>query len=226
MRGATETWVKPSTEVREALLAVNRPALPFVVRDGSPEKVDLVAEWHIVDGLWCKLFANAGLDKTFKILMRLDADKHEVRAVDQAWLVEWLGRGSTNILSCSAVHRVAGACWAWAAVVAGTEFASIVPTVRTCRREPPMRRSLGRHLTVSTAASATTWRATGEGAAGKRYRAVYARTGTDVAFIISELPGGRAEGLLYCNGSVGVHGGRAIHTTARAEVADRAVFGA
>jgi hypothetical protein len=81
--------VKPPTELREALLAVNRPALPFVVRDGSPERVDLVAEWHIVDELWCKLFATAGLDKTFKILIRLDADKHEVRAVDQAWSVEW-----------------------------------------------------------------------------------------------------------------------------------------
>jgi hypothetical protein len=81
--------VKPSTELREALLTVNRPALPFIVRDGSPEKVDLVAEWHIVDGIWCKLFATAGLDKTFKILIRLDADKHEVRAVDQAWSVEW-----------------------------------------------------------------------------------------------------------------------------------------
>jgi hypothetical protein len=80
---------KRSTEVREALLAVNRPALPFIVRDGSPEKVDLVAEWQIVDAIWCKVFAKAALDKTFKILMRLDADKHEVRAVDQAWSVEW-----------------------------------------------------------------------------------------------------------------------------------------
>jgi hypothetical protein len=88
-KSVADTPAKPSAELREALLAVNRPALPFVLRDGSPESVDLVAEWHIVDGLWCKLFATAGLDKTFKILMRLDADKHEVRAVDQAWSVEW-----------------------------------------------------------------------------------------------------------------------------------------
>ena len=52
---------KRSTEVREALLAVNRPALPFIVRDGSPEKVDLVAEWQIVDAIWCKVFAKAAL---------------------------------------------------------------------------------------------------------------------------------------------------------------------
>jgi len=31
---------KRSTEVREALLAVNRPALPFIVRDGSPASQD------------------------------------------------------------------------------------------------------------------------------------------------------------------------------------------
>jgi hypothetical protein len=90
---------KRSAEVREALLAVNRPALPFIVRDGSPEKVDLVAEWQIVDAIWCKVFAKAALDKTFKILMRLDADKHEVRAVDQAWSVEW--RSGTPRLSLS-----------------------------------------------------------------------------------------------------------------------------
>jgi hypothetical protein len=80
---------KLSTEIREALLAVNRPALPFIVRDGSPEHVELVAEWQIVDAVWCEMFAREGLDKTFKILMRLDADKHEVRAVEEAWSVEW-----------------------------------------------------------------------------------------------------------------------------------------
>jgi|SRR5262252_665301 len=78
-----------STDVREALLALNRPALPFIVRDGSPEKVDLVAEWQIGDAIWCEMFAREGLDKTFKILMRLDADKHEVRAVEERWSVEW-----------------------------------------------------------------------------------------------------------------------------------------
>ena len=35
--------------------------------------------------------------------------------------------------------------------------------------------------------------------------ATYAHTGTAIAFIISELPGERAEALLYCNGSVGAH---------------------
>ena len=39
-------------------------------------------------------------------------------------------------------------------------------------------------------------------------QATYVLTGTAVAFIISELPGERAEALLYCKGSVGAHGGR------------------
>jgi hypothetical protein len=42
--------------------------------------------------------------------------------------------------------------------------------------------------------------------------AIYAHTATAVAFIISELPGERAEALLFSNGSVGAHGGRAIQT--------------
>jgi hypothetical protein len=80
---------KSAGEVRAALLAVNRPTAPFVVRDGAPENVDLVAEWRIVDAAWCEVFAKAGLTKVFKVLMRLDPEKREVRAVDQEWAVEW-----------------------------------------------------------------------------------------------------------------------------------------
>jgi len=80
---------KPVAEVRAALLAVNRPTAPFIVRDGSPEQVDLVAEWRIVDASWREIFATASLTKVFKILLRLDPDQHEVRAVDQEWSVEW-----------------------------------------------------------------------------------------------------------------------------------------
>ena len=88
-RPAAGVVVKMPAEVRSALLAVNRPTAPFVVRDGAPEKVDIVAEWRIVDASWHEIFAKAGLVKTFKILMRLAPDEHEVRAVDQEWSVEW-----------------------------------------------------------------------------------------------------------------------------------------
>ena len=81
---------KSPAEVRAALLAVNRDTAPFLVRDGSAEGADLVAEWRIVDATWYEVFAKAGLQKVFKVLMRLDAERNEVRAVDQEWSVEWV----------------------------------------------------------------------------------------------------------------------------------------
>src|SRR5439155_3305452 len=80
---------KPASDLRTAILALNRPTAPFVIRDGGPEKVDLVAEWRIVDATWYEIFAKAGLTRVFKVLMKLDPTRHEVRAVDQEWSVEW-----------------------------------------------------------------------------------------------------------------------------------------
>ena len=81
---------KSQVDVRAALLSINRSTAPFVVREAtSEEKADLVAEWKIVDAKWYETFAKAGLQKVFKVLMRFDAENHEVRAVDQAWNLEW-----------------------------------------------------------------------------------------------------------------------------------------
>ena len=87
-------------ELRERLLAVNRESAPFVVRPGDDDRADLVAEWKIVDASWYEIFAKAGLEKMFKTLMRLDADKQEVRAVDQEWEIEW--RAGTPVTSVAA----------------------------------------------------------------------------------------------------------------------------
>ena len=75
--------------LRDSLLAVNRDTAPFTVRDGAPEGVDMVAEWRIVDAQWYEIFAKAGVQRVFKVLMKFDEAKGEVRAVDQAWEVEW-----------------------------------------------------------------------------------------------------------------------------------------
>jgi hypothetical protein len=91
---------KSPAELRAALLAVNRDTAPFVIRDGRPEGVDLVAEWRIVDARWYEIFAKAGLARVFKVLMKFDAGQGEVRAVDQAWDVEW--RAGVPTLSASA----------------------------------------------------------------------------------------------------------------------------
>lgn len=86
--------------LREQLLAVNRDTAPFIVRDGAPEGVDMVAEWRIVDARWYEIFAKAGIQRVFKVLMKFDAAKGEVRAVDQAWEVEW--RAGVPVLSAQA----------------------------------------------------------------------------------------------------------------------------
>ncbi len=80
---------QPAAALREALLAVNRDTAPFLIRDGAAEGVDLVAEWKIVDARWYEIFAKAGLERVFKVLMRFDEAAGEVRAVDQEWTVAW-----------------------------------------------------------------------------------------------------------------------------------------
>lgn len=84
-------------KLRAALMAVNRKTLPFQVRRGDEKGVDLVAEWRIVDAQWYEIFAKAGIKRVFKVLMKFDAAKGEVRATDQEWEVEW--RAGTPTLS-------------------------------------------------------------------------------------------------------------------------------
>ena len=92
---------KPAAALRAALLAANRDSAPFRIRDGGPEGVDVVAEWKIVDARWYEIFAKAGIERVFKVLMRLDEAKHEVRAVDQEWTVEWRAGVPTLLLAGS-----------------------------------------------------------------------------------------------------------------------------
>ncbi|MEO5807093.1 hypothetical protein [Devosia sp.] len=80
---------KPPSELREALLALNNDGVPFLIRDGGPEKVDLVAEWKIIDAKWYAFFEKAGLKRVFKVLMKLDASRGVVRSVDHEFSVEW-----------------------------------------------------------------------------------------------------------------------------------------
>lgn len=88
-RPVAGTEVRSAEEVRQALMALNRPTAPYQLVDGQDEGVDAIAEWKIVDATWCEIFAKAGLKKVFKIYLKLDRDKHEVRAVDRAFSVSW-----------------------------------------------------------------------------------------------------------------------------------------
>jgi hypothetical protein len=76
-------------ELRNRLLALNRDTSPWRVIDGTAAGVDLIAEWKIVDAQWYEIFARAGLKRAFTILLRLDAERREVRAQDQEMRVEW-----------------------------------------------------------------------------------------------------------------------------------------
>jgi hypothetical protein len=80
---------QPAATLRDALLAGNRDTAPFLIRDGAPEGVDLVAEWRIVDARWYEIFAKASLTRVFKVLMKFDEARGEVRSLDQEWSVEW-----------------------------------------------------------------------------------------------------------------------------------------
>ena len=76
-------------EVRQRLFALNRETAPYQIVDGAPQNVDLVAEWKIVDAKWFEIFAKANLTKVFRIYMKFDPEKHEVRAKDEEFTVEW-----------------------------------------------------------------------------------------------------------------------------------------
>lgn len=77
------------SEVRERLLALNRETAPYQIVDGASQNVDLIAEWKIVDAKWYELFAKANLTKVFRIYMKFDEAKHQIRGKDEEFSVEW-----------------------------------------------------------------------------------------------------------------------------------------
>jgi hypothetical protein len=79
----------PSSELKSRLLELNRPSAPFRILDGQAEGVDLVAEWKIVDASWYEIFAKANLEKVFRIYMKFDSAKNELRAQDREYSVSW-----------------------------------------------------------------------------------------------------------------------------------------
>lgn len=89
-------------ELKTRLLALNRATAPWQVRDGAAEGVDLVAEWRVVDARWYEVFAKAGLEKVHQVLMKFDAEKGEVRAVDRDWTIEWSAGVPTLSLAAEA----------------------------------------------------------------------------------------------------------------------------
>ncbi|MBM7441143.1 hypothetical protein [Streptomyces sp. HB132] len=77
-------------ELRTALLSLNGPDVPYVIRDGAAHDADLVAEWRIAEPAWQTFFIGSQLTHAIRIRMRL-AEPHEVRAVEERWEVERVG---------------------------------------------------------------------------------------------------------------------------------------
>ncbi|KUJ69154.1 hypothetical protein ACZ90_12380 [Streptomyces albus subsp. albus] len=89
-----DTGVAPRTaeELRAALLGLNGPDVPYVVRAATPaEGADLVAELRIREPAWHTFFARTQLSRTLKIRMRLVPADHEVRALDEQQEITWVG---------------------------------------------------------------------------------------------------------------------------------------
>ncbi|MCX5529762.1 hypothetical protein OG785_04190 [Streptomyces sp. NBC_00006] len=90
---------RSATEVHEALLALNLPDVPYVIRNGRDEGVDLVAEWRITDPAWQTFFVRTEVSRVFQVRMRLVPEKNEVRSVDQQYEVTWVGGVPTLAIS-------------------------------------------------------------------------------------------------------------------------------
>ena len=76
-------------DLRSALLGLSRDTAPWHVRDGAPDRCELVAEWRIVDAQWYGIFSAYGLSDTFRVKLKFDEGAHQVRNVDEQASVTW-----------------------------------------------------------------------------------------------------------------------------------------
>ncbi|WP_030671844.1 hypothetical protein [Streptomyces cellulosae] len=82
---------RAAEEVGAALVALNGPDVPWVVRDGAPEGADLVAEWRLAEPAWRTFFVESQLTRAVQIRMRLVEEDHEVRVLEEGWEVTRVG---------------------------------------------------------------------------------------------------------------------------------------
>lgn len=82
---------RSAEEVRAALLGVNRPDAPYVIRDGAAEDSDLVAEWRVAEPVWQTIFVDSQLTRAVRIGMRLVPEDREVRVIEEGREVTRVG---------------------------------------------------------------------------------------------------------------------------------------
>ena len=81
--------IDPAQDLYNRIMALNRPTAPYRIVDGRSENVDLIAEWKIVDTQWYEIFAKANLTKVFRIYLKFDPARREVRAMDREFTISW-----------------------------------------------------------------------------------------------------------------------------------------
>ncbi|MDX3695340.1 hypothetical protein PV726_34380 [Streptomyces europaeiscabiei] len=82
---------RSAEEVRAALLGLNRPDVPYVIREGAAEGAHLVAEWRLAEPAWHAVFTESQLSRAVRIRMRLVQEGHEVRALEEGREVTRVG---------------------------------------------------------------------------------------------------------------------------------------
>ena len=100
-RPAKGTRVLSKQEVIDAIMSLNRDTAPYRIIYGDKEKESLIAEWEILDAKWYEIFAKAGMKDVFKIYIKLNPEKHEVKARDQEFSVSWSAGVPSLSLSAS-----------------------------------------------------------------------------------------------------------------------------
>lgn len=101
-RPKSGTPVVSTDDVAAAILAINRDTAPFQISACDDGSCDFFAEWRIVDATWYEIFSKAGLKKVFRIKMRLDPAKNEIRHVDEEYTISWHAGIPTMRLAASA----------------------------------------------------------------------------------------------------------------------------
>lgn len=81
----------PAEQLETVLFGLNRPDVPYFIRDGAASGADLVAEWRIAEPAWQTFFIASRLTHAVRIRMRLVRAEHEVRAIEEQWEVTRVG---------------------------------------------------------------------------------------------------------------------------------------
>ncbi|OIJ91031.1 hypothetical protein BIV25_30320 [Streptomyces sp. MUSC 14] len=81
----------PAEELREALLGLDQPDRPYVIRHGGGKRCDLLAEWRLTEPVWKQVFVQSRISHAGWIRMRLDHREHELRALEEQWEVKRVG---------------------------------------------------------------------------------------------------------------------------------------